>query len=661
VEEMNEPKEGVLATCQQIASWLSHPHNTLNPVRSFLVVAVLFSAALPARSQISPGPLSKAHQSLSGTTQCAGCHQFGTSTPTFKCLDCHKEIARLLLENLGYHARLEMKNPNGKDCVRCHLEHNGENFSLIHWEPSVKQFDHRLTGYPLEGKHSSVACEKCHTPSHMIPEVRGLLKRQNPAGSYLGASSKCIACHEDYHKGQLGKECQDCHNVNDWKAAKQFDHSRTRYPLTGLHIQVPCEKCHKPDTPGGPVRFKDMKFAACSDCHADPHHGAFKQQCEECHTTAGWKKLLPSFQFDHAKTKYPLLGEHAKVSCIACHVSGDFQRPLRFAKCMDCHKDVHKGQFAGRPQKGECAECHKVEGWKPSLFGVKEHGSSKYPLEGKHANVECSKCHIPAGKGTIYKVKFASCLDCHKDAHDGQFAGQPFRNRCESCHTVADFHRSLFNIAKHRETQFPLTGAHVTVTCVECHKVGGGGRTAKIIPFRFEDKSCTACHSDPHHGEFRERMERRRPDGTKFGCEACHSTRSWGEVSGFDHSKTKFPLLGVHRAVACNACHKALLGEKQIQFKGIPQVCEACHVDLHAKQFVRQGKTDCSSCHSSQRWKPSTFDHNKRTKLPLRGGHEGVPCTKCHSLVKVVDGKAVTFYKPVPVQCEACHGAEKKG
>ena len=328
---------------------------------------------------------------------------------------------------------------------------------------------------------------------------------------------------------------------------------------------------------------------------------------------------------------------------------------------MDCHKDVHKGQFAGRPQKGECAECHKVEGWKPSLFGVKEHGSSKYPLEGKHANVECSKCHIPAGKGTIYKVKFASCLDCHKDAHDGQFAGQPFRNRCESCHTVADFHRSLFNIAKHRETQFPLTGAHVTVTCVECHKVGGGGRTAKIIPFRFEDKSCTACHSDPHHGEFRERMERRRPDGTKFGCEACHSTRSWGEVSGFDHSKTKFPLLGVHRAVACNACHKALLGEKQIQFKGIPQVCEACHVDLHAKQFVRQGKTDCSSCHSSQRWKPSTFDHNKRTKLPLRGGHEGVPCTKCHSLVKVVDGKAVTFYKPVPVQCEACHGAEKKG
>src|SRR5216110_1241701 len=126
---------------------------------SDLFAALVFSAS-PGKSQISPGPLAKAHQSLSGTSQCASCHQFGASTPTFKCLECHKEIARLLSENTGYHARLEMKNPNGKECVRCHLDHNGENFSLIHWEPSKKQFDHRLTGYPLEGKHAGVDCEK---------------------------------------------------------------------------------------------------------------------------------------------------------------------------------------------------------------------------------------------------------------------------------------------------------------------------------------------------------------------------------------------------------------------------------------------------------------------------------------------------------------------
>jgi hypothetical protein len=51
----------------------------------------------------------------------------------------------------GYHFQMQMQNPNGKDCVRCHLQHNGENFKLIHREPSEEKFDHRLTGYKLEG------------------------------------------------------------------------------------------------------------------------------------------------------------------------------------------------------------------------------------------------------------------------------------------------------------------------------------------------------------------------------------------------------------------------------------------------------------------------------------------------------------------------------
>ena len=92
----------------------------------FLAAAIFLTVGSNSvQAQISPGPLSVAHQSLTGTTQCATCHQFGASTPTFKCLDCHKEIAQHLSANSGYQARLGMKNPSGKDCVRCHLEHNG--------------------------------------------------------------------------------------------------------------------------------------------------------------------------------------------------------------------------------------------------------------------------------------------------------------------------------------------------------------------------------------------------------------------------------------------------------------------------------------------------------------------------------------------------------
>ena len=629
-------------------------------LRNLLLPALLLLLlGASARAQISPGSLSKAHESLTGTSQCASCHIFGASTPTFKCLDCHKEIAKTLAEKHGYHFNLQMQNPQGKDCVRCHLEHNGATFNLIHWEVPFKQFDHRLTGYPLTGKHALLDCQKCHTPANIQPTARSLLQRKDLSKSYMGLSQTCITCHVDYHKGQLGKDCESCHNTSDWKAAKQIDHSKTRYPLTGMHLQVACEKCHKPDAPGGVARFKDMKFGTCSACHVDPHHGEFKETCENCHTTAGWKKLPTNFAFDHSKTKFPLLGKHADVPCASCHTGADFKKPLPFVECADCHKpDPHRGQFVGRPAKGECAECHNVNGWKPSLFGVKEHATSKYPLEGMHAKVECAKCHLPAGKDTVYQIKFAQCLDCHKDEHDKQFAAKPYENHCEQCHTVTDFHRSIYSIAKHLASAFPLTGAHIAVSCGDCHKVGEGGRKDKTLPFKFPDHTCAACHIDPHHGEFKARMDRRRPNGTTFGCEACHNARSWTDVNGFDHSKTAFPLRGVHRTVTCGACHKAPAGQTQITFKGTTQLCEGCHKDPHERQFVgHAGTTPCASCHTERAWKPSTFDHDKRTQFPLQGGHAEVPCEECHTQVRILNGNPVVFYKPTPVKCAACHGS----
>jgi hypothetical protein len=618
-------------------------------------------AATVANAQISPGPLSKAHQSLNGATQCASCHQFGTSAPTFKCLDCHKEIAQRLANHRGFHAQIGMKNPNGNDCVRCHLEHNGTDFTLVHWEPSLRQFDHRLTGYPLVEKHGGVSCEKCHTPVHIAPAERALIQKKDLAASYLGLSTNCVACHTDPHKGQLGNDCARCHNFADWKQAQQFDHSKTKYPLTGMHTQVACGKCHLPSGPDQTVKFAGLKFDTCTACHTDPHKGTFKAACETCHTTSGWKKVNNlSIQFDHSKTKFPLAGMHLKVGCGDCHAGGDFKRPIAFAQCANCHApDPHKGQFQARASKGECSECHNVNGWKPSLFTVKEHATSHYALEGKHAAVACEKCHTPAGKDTIYKVKFAACTDCHQDAHDKQFAAAPYQNRCEQCHTVKDFHHSTFTIAKHKDTRFLLTGAHVAVSCTDCHKAGLGGRTDKILPFHFEDRTCTACHTDPHKGEFKDRMAQKRADGRPLGCEACHNTRSWIDVRSFDHSKTKFALVGAHRAVVCGDCHKPAQGTHEIQFKGTPQACEACHTDPHAGQFVaRDGITKCGDCHVVQRWTPSTFDHDKRTQFPLQGGHANVACSMCHALQREVQGKTVLFYKPTSRSCADCHGSD---
>ena len=110
----------------------------------------LFLTLAPAHGQISPGPLSKAHESLDGPTQCSNCHKTGGGSAVLKCQECHTEIAKQLSQGRGLHSTF----PNKETCAKCHSDHNGEDFPLIHWVPSPKDFDHKQTGYPLVGKHA---------------------------------------------------------------------------------------------------------------------------------------------------------------------------------------------------------------------------------------------------------------------------------------------------------------------------------------------------------------------------------------------------------------------------------------------------------------------------------------------------------------------------
>ena len=614
-----------------------------------------------AGAQISPGPLSRPHESLNGATNCASCHKFGGQA-ALKCVECHTEIGSRISAHKGLHASYNIPVGSSKECARCHSEHNGADFPLIKWD--IKTFNHKETGYVLEGKHAGLDCKKCHTPSHIPAQERTTIKIKDLNRTFLGLSTGCVPCHEDFHKGRLGPTCQSCHNFVDWKQINvgQFDHSKTRYPLTGLHAQVQCAKCHV-NGPDGKPKYSGIPFNECSDCHKDPHHGSFKQTCASCHNTSGWKKIsLQSVneKFDHSKTKFPLEGKHQTVECAQCHANGDFKKPLVFAKCMDCHKDPHHGQFVKRADKGECASCHNVQGWKPSTFTVKEHASTQYPLKGGHARLECAQCHIPKGKDTVFKVKFERCTDCHADRHGQQFAGAPYFNACDRCHTVDGYKPSTFTLAKHRETHFVLTGGHVAVPCADCHKESADFQPKPTARYHWNNLNCQSCHEDPHKGQFKEKMLQVRADGSQAGCEACHVTKSWKELSGFDHSKTKFALLGAHRATACIDCHKPPNLETKllnVDFKSAPTQCEDCHEDAHGKQFAHDDVTRCSECHNSMKWKPSLFDHEKRTTFPLRGAHQNVRCGDCHKTTKVVGAKTVLFYKPTPKDCAACHGA----
>ncbi len=634
-------------------------------LRRTLLLGTIFLPLLAGFSlaQISPGPLARAHKGLEGATQCATCHKMGGGEAVFKCLECHTEIASRLSAGKGLHASYHLSPGTSQGCVRCHSDHNGVDFPLVKWD--TKTFDHKQTGYVLEGKHEGLACNKCHSPAHVAQADRAVIKVKDLTRTFLGVSPACVTCHQDEHNGRLGQNCLQCHNYTDWKkVAGQFDHSKTRYPLTGQHAQVACEKCHTPG-PDNKPRYAGLPFGKCNDCHSDPHKGSFGQQtCQSCHNTNGWKRVSTSAlsqNFDHSKTKYPLLGKHQQVDCLLCHTNGDFKKQLAFQQCMDCHKDEHGGQFAKRADKGECASCHNVQGFKPTTFSVKDHASTKYPLEAKHATVQCAQCHIPKGKETLYRLKFAICMDCHKDEHQGQFAAAPYVNRCEQCHTLNGYRPSTFTLARHKESRFLLTGGHVATPCGDCHKETSTPEARYVAKYHFEDRSCTACHADPHNNQFKDRMLQKRADGSVLGCEACHMTKSWKELSGFDHSKTSFPLVGTHRAVACIDCHKPPDLETKLvkaDFTKAPTKCEECHADIHGAQFAKAGgTTQCADCHNSSKWKPSLFDHTARTRFPLEGVHRNVRCAGCHTLMKTVEGKQVLFYKPTPTECAACHGA----
>ena len=646
---------------QTVAASVSFP-----PLWSCAAALLLWCLAWPgaAGAQISPGPLSRAHQFLGGATQCTSCHKIAGQA-AFKCLECHGEIAQRLAAGRGLHATY-VKAPGGQDCVHCHSEHNGEDFSLTRWNPSPQAFDHSKTGYPLEGKHAGLACNRCHTAAHVAASERTAIKMKDLSRTFLGVPRACATCHQDPHQGRLGQECQQCHNESDWKAASRFDHSKTRFPLTGLHAQVPCQKCHAPGA-DGQVKYTGMAFARCEDCHSDPHHATMQGSCQSCHNTRGWKAVsmqAVNEKFDHSRTAYPLRGKHAELRCDQCHATGDFKQPIAFQKCADCHQpDPHGGQFLKRADGGDCASCHTVEGFKPSLFGVAQHAKSAYPLEGKHAGVTCDKCHTPAGRATVYKVKFAQCTDCHRDEHRGQFAAAPHFNRCQDCHSVQAYRPAIYALAQHKKTRFPLVGAHIAVACGDCHKSTTTAGLKNAALYRFDDLSCTGCHSDPHHGQFAQRTQARRANGSPVGCEACHAVTTWRDLTAFDHATTSYPLVGAHRAVACADCHRPPnleVGLMNVDFHGASHVCEECHEDPHGKQFARDGVTRCAECHDTGRWKPSLFDHDKRTQFPLTGAHKGVRCARCHADVRQVEGRSVLFYMPTPKECAACHGPEVK-
>lgn len=539
------------------------------------VLLVLIGAFSSAAAQISPGELSAPHAGLEGLGKCTSCHALGKAVDNRLCLNCHIELDARIRAGRGYHANL-----GGRSCVECHKEHHGRDFALVRWD--VRAFDHRTVGFDLLGKHKWLDCRKCHSPERIRDAEVAASKTVDISRTYLGLSRDCAWCHRDPHEGALGAQCLSCHGNDAWKPASGFSHARTRFPLTGRHQAVGCELCHgRPGVPGSPVRYTGLRFGACVDCHRDPHAGKFTQPCEHCHTTAGWE--AGSRNFDHSTARFPLRGKHASVACVRCHSQSAGARVApsrfsvaRFSRCVDCHTDPHGEQLPAGKNRQECNTCHNEAGWKPAVLPGFDHGTTRFPLRGKHGTLACALCHVPQARypATIRKVdmrSFSRCADCHADAHAGQFGGRPDGGTCEPCHRETGFRPSTYLLPAHAGARFPLEGAHTAVACDRCHTVAVISGTETRL-FRWTKvPGCESCHKDVHRGEFASLKV--------DGCASCHTTQAWRSTQ-YDHSRTAFRLDGKHRLVPCAGCHRRKGPQGQWRFRGTPAECAGCHANV---------------------------------------------------------------------------------
>jgi hypothetical protein len=401
--------------------------------------------------------------------------------------------------------------------------------------------------------------------------------------------------------------------------AETFEHRLTDFPLEGKHRSVPCRSCHAPG--------KAHREAAgdCGTCHRDddPHGDSLSDACADCHDATSWRRA----SFDHDRTDFPLRGAHRKVACALCHPDGG-KSPAASGACGDCHRldDAHRGRLGP-----DCGTCHGVERWQDARFDhARETG---FALDGKHADVACTSCHVEPPKSAPLSK---DCVSCHRsqDVHAGRNGTD-----CASCHGTLDWGRVQFDHA--RDAGFELVGAHASLRCTQCH--GSSLQGMAHAP------ACVDCHrqDDVHAGSLEQR------------CDLCHGSGSWTGGIAFDHDLVRFPLLGLHATAPCEQCHESR------RFEQADPSCRACH----AAEDVHRGAlgADCQRCHGPNGWAVWEFDHDVETSFALHGAHEDLACSNCHqgggsSIAMGRSGRCATCHLDDDAHfgafgqaCEACH------
>lgn len=440
-----------------------------------------------------------------------------------------------------------------------------------------------------------------------------------------------------------------------------------------------CLKCH--------VMGEGVPDKKCLECHKEidrfvkkkkGFHGNQKKKCLECHADHKGRKFdstkLDENDFDHDLTTFKLKGKHKDVKCSKCHTKKRSKKNFRkkdpmflglSQSCKSCHaKDsIHK--FRGEARRKDCGHCHNENSWKVDKK-YNHKAISGFALIGAHNRLQCSKCHVPLGKGKkrfkFPGVRQNKCLTCHKQEHGKNISPRFRGDNCLKCHNQESF--KISNFKHKRVTGFELSGAHAKLSCESCHKQRSSVRgNKKRYKWTGLKRNCINCHKDPH-GFGRHKLKHFL---NAKNCLSCHNEGSFKYGNKFSHTAhTRFPLAGKHKKLSCNKCHKRYKKSRNrnYSFKSLTKkTCNTCHANPHLKTFSKKLlRKKCTECHYPISWQKNNikkaFNHNKDSEFKLTGKHKKLSCAKCHKR----KGKITyNIRKRNGSFCASCHNTVHKG
>lgn len=489
-----------------------------------------------------------------------------------------------------------------------------------------------------------------------------------------------------------------------------FDHTKTGFPLTGVHTRERCESCHLNGIFKGTPRD-------CDSCHTSgsrfaqsntvkpARHIPTTQSCESCHSTQGFSGA----RFSHAGVQpgtcsschngslapgKPSGHIQTQAACDSCHRSSAWLPAAGFdhvnvvpGTCATCHNGSRAtGKSSTHIPVGaqSCDACHRSFGaWRPSAFNHTQgvvtnqcascHSGSFPPADGRGVR------HIPYQ--TVASVGSANCDTCHKAGFASWTPARFHANasvsaQCGTCHSGS------FPPA----TGKPATPVHNGVTtCEACHKSTTSWASAKVDHATFSTATnCSSCHN----GSTATGKPTTHIPVTSTNCLGCHTTSTW-QPSRFNHTQVavanqcstchsgSFPpadgrparhipyqtLTGA--AISnCDTCHKAgFTAWTPARFHGnvtVSTQCALCHSGNYPPAVgkpatpVHAGVTVCENCHrSASAWSTVSFSHSPANALGTG------TCDTCHN------GAAATgkpgSHIPIPAgaaRCDSCHRSQ---